>query len=1726
MSKPNLNFVQRLERLFLLLLTFGSAVLGNQAFAQSNLLFAANYLSNSVGLYTLTGAAVSSSLISTLSRPVGIAVSGNRVFVSNYASNTVGAYTTAGDIVDESFISIPYPIGLAAEGANLFVVSNPSGGNASILHYTTSGSFVGTVASGLADPYAIAVSGTDLYVADQYLHTISKYSVSGAGGGAIVTGPVSGYSLAVAGTNLFVGNDATGIVGRYTTSGEVVNANLISGLDLDSLGGIVADGNGHLFVAANGTIGEYTYSGATINASLLASLNDPLWFPALTMARVAPSIVFPTNYSVIDLGTLGGANSYAHGINSLGEVVGWSDTSNNLSHAFLWSNGRINDLGTFGGQNSGAFAINDSGQIVGFAGTTNNAPHAFLFSNSIMADINPSGAPYSRANGINQAGDICGEYVAAGGVYPGSSTFAFFLGDETFIDLGTSPGSVGSTALGVNSARQIVGAARQSNSGNLAVTWTPDVLNPTNFIIKSLSLSASVASSINDTDQIVGHASPGAPFYDIVMWSDLQTNDLGTAIGFSDMRGFGINNFGQAVGIAGSGAIGVPGTLEHAITYDPTNGIRDLNALIPPDSNWLLTEAYAINSLGLIAGFGITNGQTHAFLLVPGWGPFLYRYPENQNVIGNSSATFNVLASGASPLSYQWLLNGLKLSDDLRIVGAQSNVLTIVGAQIGDVGNYQLVVSNAFGTVTSAVATLNVQLCEPPPAGLVAWWRAENNTLDTIGTNNGALLGGTSFGPGVVGNTFVLDGVNSAIEVPDAPALNPSNEVTVEAWYKPVSFIGNGNNSIVDKGYYSHSFPYYQYHLGVTGDQFGLTPASFLFWVAPGAAFAITDPFFWTPGRWYHLVGTYDGTSVNLYVDGVLINSKATSGPMSDYGRPLVIGGFSNLSEFTPGSIDEVSIYNRALSSNEIVGLYAAGSVGKCSDISITGNYLVMVNDRIVTEDLTVTNSANIAIVSGFASPVILYTLDGRYPGTGPFYSGSFQLTESAIVRAIAYTPDYSSFVESFRITITVVRSPTISQQPESQIRLKGQAAPFNVVASGTAPLTYQWFFKGNPIPNEQSSTLARPNVQSGDVGDYVVAIANQQGSVTSAPASLAVFELPAFLLQPSSTNVALNDPATFSVSVSGTPPLQFQWRHNGVNFPGATNATFNIPHVGVNDGGSYTVIVANDFGTIISDPAQLIVQTTPVQPGDNFIDAVPINGSSGIVSGTNTLATKEAGEPNHAGKAGGRSVWYKWQAPANGIVTVNTRGSTFDTLLGVYLGTSVDILTTIASDEDSGGSLTSEVRFNTAAGTEYKIAIDGVGETEGYFLLSWDLQNTVQSVPVILEQPVSVAVLLESNTSFSVTATGSSLNYQWFFNDQPIAGAISSLLSITNAEIPKIGNYTVRVGNSFGLAVTSAPASLELVSQSATPTQDKFADVDAFSTGNQLLAPAKGKDNLTPVSLGVAGYQFFQNLRSSTDPLDPANCAIGGASRWLKVVAGTDGLMSIDTVTSQVQTVIAVYRGGDLRDITTANLITCDINSAADGHSLVRFPVQAGVTNSVLVDGVDGATGLIYLHYNLGIPPTVAQTPITPIIAEGGTLSLVGPVSGGTPSPNYRWYRNNLLLIGENGPNLVINNVTANAAGVYALVASNSFGLSSNIVARVTIDVPLHINSHEVIVGGGRQFHIMGSASRAFVVQGTTNFLNWIPLYTNTVPFAPVDFSDPGIAGFPVRFYRAIPWP
>jgi hypothetical protein len=138
-----------------------------------------------------------------------------------------------------------------------------------------------------------------------------------------------------------------------------------------------------------------------------------------------------------------------------------------------------------------------------------------------------------------------------------------------------------------------------------------------------------------------------------------------------------------------------------------------------------------------------------------------------------------------------------------------------------------------------------------------------------------------------------------------------------------------------------------------------------------------------------------------------------------------------------------------------------------------------------------------------------------------------------------------------------------------------------------------------------------------------------------------------------------------------------------------------------------------------------ILVTGTAPPANDNFVNATVISGSSGSISGSTLLATKETGEPDHAGISGGHSIWYRWTAPASGAFTFFTQGSGFDTLLGIYTGVGVGSLTLVGSDDDVPSGNWSGVSFEAVSGTTYQIALDGYAGASGNTVLNW-LQPTV----------------------------------------------------------------------------------------------------------------------------------------------------------------------------------------------------------------------------------------------------------------------------------------------------------------------------------------------------------------------------------------------------------------
>ena len=342
-----------------------------------------------------------------------------------------------------------------------------------------------------------------------------------------------------------------------------------------------------------------------------------------------------TEYSVTDIGTLGGTEGLGYAVNARGQVVGYAFLTgpDAASHAFRTASNRsinpaTDDLGTLGGTESAAYSVDIWGHAVGAAsvpGDTNE--HAFRTApnspiDPATDDLGTLGGTESTAFGINLWGQVVGfaSYVNDTVVGP---VHAFRTAPNRSInpatdDLGTLGGTQ-SAAYGINDWGQVVGAA--DISGDIirhAFRTAPNrSINPATDDLGTLGGTQSEADGINDWGQVVGYASTSgdttrhafrtAPNRPINPAAD----DLGTLGGTSEA--LAINNRGEVVGYSFTDN---DDTIEHAFLF--RGGVmRDLNDLIPADSDWVLGEADGVNDAGQIVGIGTHGGQLRPFLLTP-----------------------------------------------------------------------------------------------------------------------------------------------------------------------------------------------------------------------------------------------------------------------------------------------------------------------------------------------------------------------------------------------------------------------------------------------------------------------------------------------------------------------------------------------------------------------------------------------------------------------------------------------------------------------------------------------------------------------------------------------------------------------------------------------------------------------------------------------------------------------------------------------------------------------------------------------------------------------------------------------------------------------------------------------------------------------------------------------------------------------------------------------------
>jgi hypothetical protein len=216
----------------------------------------------------------------------------------------------------------------------------------------------------------------------------------------------------------------------------------------------------------------------------------------------------------------------------------------------------------------------------------------------------------------------------------------------------------------------------------------------------------------------------------------------------------------------------------------------------------------------------------------------------------------------------------------------------------------------------------------------------------------------------------------------------------------------------------------------------------------------------------------------------------------------------------------------------------------------------------------------------------------------------------------------------------------------------------------------------------------------------------------------------------------------------------------------------------------------------------------------DDFSDAQLLSGDSGAFAGTTVGATKELGEPDHAGNSGGASIWYRWVAPSNGPMTIDTCDSDFDTILAVYTGTSVATLTAMASNDDACGAL-SRVSFLAVAGTAYDIAVDGYYGGWGDVAGGWSrtaIAPEATAAPTVSGETRDGATLSATTGAWSGTPP-IAYAFEWTrcdasgFNCRTIPGATAQTYTLGSADVGSRMRIFVTASNSVGSSYVNSAA-------------------------------------------------------------------------------------------------------------------------------------------------------------------------------------------------------------------------------------------------------------------------------------------------------------------------------
>ena len=771
-------------------------------------------------------------------------------------------------------------------------------------------------------------------------------------------------------------------------------------LGLQSDGGILAGGN-------------FIYSQAN---RYLARVYGNLYPPAFTLQPTNRAVAVGTNV-VFTAHVSNPTTTYFQWLKNGSDIPGATESTYTLYNV------QLGDAGTYAVSANNTIAGTTSSNAllqVGIAPAITQQPVSLVVTQGQPAlfNVGASGTPlnyYWKKNGFFMAGATNASLVFASAVYTNTGSYTClvsnFLGNVTsaaatltvFAPPAILAQPVGQT-VGVSSNFTVAVAANGTTP--LAYQWTKDGnpltnFNASNFTISNAQLTDSGGYAVIITNSFGSVTSAVA----VITVTNFPPYIVAQPAGGNYLVG---SNFSLTVTVGGT----APLMYQWSTNGGPIQGATFASYSV---TNAQTNDAGAYS----VVITNLAGSVTSAVAMVNvGFAPVIVQQPVSiTNAVGDTNG-FTCAVFGSNPLLYQWFKDGMAIPNATNIS------LVLPGLQSSQVGYYFVSVTNIYGGTTSSNAAL-VLSGVPFGAwqGLMAYYPFNGNANDATGngnngTNYGAVLANDRFGNAT--SAYQFDGASSFIAFGTPSDLAFTGDFTLAAWCNFSG--GSGNPRILSYGQPTG------YELITDGTN---STRSFDF-LCNGAP--LSTPVSFTQNVWYSVVAVVQNGTAFLYVNGVLSATNPVAEPA--YASAFEIGAKAqSSSDYWGGAIDEVRLYNRALSSNDVAALF---------------------------------------------------TLEADIP--------------------------------------------VITTQPQSQTNLFGGSATFNVAATAQNPLTYQWLFNGTNIAGATNPSFGLTNLQYLNAGNYWVTVSNNLNGVTSSNATLAVSQPAAQL---ASTGLAKTNGA-FGLSISG----------------------------------------------------------------------------------------------------------------------------------------------------------------------------------------------------------------------------------------------------------------------------------------------------------------------------------------------------------------------------------------------------------------------------------------------------------------------------------------------------------------------------------------------------------------------------------------------------------------